>query len=224
MAAKAEPRPVTADSQTSADPRDGGRIPDGGGHPTRSIGLFARSPRWGTLVRDPGIRRASSVRIKPVVPWGAEVLIPNQRTPGSRGLAMTAPGRSDCRGGRLEASPSRQAITVADGDLDGHPGPVAPGSARGAPHVHFIALRIVRVSLQEQPHEHRVHDLLLISLGRPPSAWVPPGPASLIPSRTGRGQYGPGDTRSMPKQPVGPVLIGSVPRRPGSPRAQLQTL
>src|SRR5215475_10504065 len=108
-------------------------------------------------------------------------------------------------GSWLEVSSSRQATTVAGGDLEGDPRPVAPGPARGAPPVLFIAVRIVRVGLQEQPHEHRVHDVLLISPGRPPSAWVLAGPASLRPSRTGRGQSGCGDTRSMPRRPVGPV-------------------
>jgi hypothetical protein len=43
-------------------------------------------------------RRAGSVRIDPVVRGGAEVVSPNQRTPGNRGLAVAVPGRSDCGG------------------------------------------------------------------------------------------------------------------------------
>src|SRR5215475_9512962 len=141
------------------------------------------------------------------VGFGIFISMPPRSYPADAPVSRMIGARS-CIGHAAPTSASRQAILGAAGDLHGHARPVLPGQLRVPPPLLLVGQQIVRVRLQEQLHEHRVHGVLLGSAGGPllPGRWMPSQDEAVLLSgalNTGR-KYG---------------LQAETPERPGIHRS-----
>ena len=78
------------------------------------------------------------------------------RASAAPGVVPRFPGNLERAGGPW--STSRLEIPIMTGGLHGYGRPIAPGPARAAPLGLLLGQQVIGVGLDEQLHEHRVHD------------------------------------------------------------------